>query len=310
MTFTFRPAVRSNVQLMIGLAGGTGSGKSYSALELASGLAGGKRFAAIDTENGRLLHYADFFQFDHAELKAPFTPMAYTEAILAADAQGYPVIVVDQFSHEHAGEGGLLDWHEDELERMAKGDYKKREACKMAAWIKPKMAHKAMLQKLLAVRAHLVICFRAEEKIEMVRKDGKLEIQPKVSPVGAEGWIPIAEKNLPYEMTASFLLKASNPGVPIPIKLQRQHRDLFDLTKPIGRSAGDALAKWAAGGAPKAEPSKALAVVLELMKRATTTVELEVAGASARELSGEEKTIAKEAYKTAHARLSNPATNP
>ena len=33
---------------------------------------------------------------------------------------------------------------------MAGDDWKKREACKMAAWIKPKMAHKQMVQRLLA----------------------------------------------------------------------------------------------------------------------------------------------------------------
>ena len=32
MTFEFRPAVRENVPLLIGLAGGTGSGKTFSAM--------------------------------------------------------------------------------------------------------------------------------------------------------------------------------------------------------------------------------------------------------------------------------------
>jgi hypothetical protein len=85
MTITFRPAVRENVPLLLGLAGGTGSGKTYSAMALAKGLAGGKRFAVIDTENGRAKHYADDFEFDAADLHAPFRPDAYAEAIEAAD---------------------------------------------------------------------------------------------------------------------------------------------------------------------------------------------------------------------------------
>jgi hypothetical protein len=41
---------------------------------------------------------------------------------------------------------------------------------------------------------------------------------------------------------------ASRPGVPIPIKLQSQHRPLFPLDKPITRETGRRLAEWARGG--------------------------------------------------------------
>lgn len=250
MSFSFRPALRENVGLLIGLVGASGSGKTYTAMELASGIAGGKPFAVIDTEAGRAKHYADLFKFDHGDLKPPFRPNTYAEAIAAADQAGYPVIVVDSTSHEHAGEGGLLDWHEEELTRMAGDDYRKRDTCNMAAWIKPKSAHKQMVQKLLQVRAHLILCFRAEEKVEMVKgDDGKWKIQPKASPVGLHGWVPVCEKSMPYELTASFLLTADAPGVPKPIKLQAQHRALFPLDKPITKESGKRIAEWAAGDA-------------------------------------------------------------
>ena len=245
--FTFRPAIRENVWLIIGLAGSSGSGKTYTAMRLASGIAGDKPFAVIDTEAGRAKHYADLFRFDHGDLTAPFRPAAYAEAIKAAEEAGYPVIVVDSMSHEHAGEGGLLDWHEEELDRMAGNDYRKRDACDMAAWIKPKMEHKRMVQKLLQVRAHLILCFRAEERIEMVREGGKMKIVPKASLTGLNGWIPVCEKSLPFELTCSFLLTPDHPGVPRPIKLQEQHRPFFDTTKPITEAAGKALAEWARG---------------------------------------------------------------
>lgn len=245
--YTFRPALRENVALLIGMIGGTGSGKTYSAMTLAAGMSGGKRFAVIDTENGRAKHYADAFQFDHCDIAPPFRPDAYVDAIVAADKAGYSVIVVDSMSHVWAGDGGVLDWQDDELTRMAGDDWKKREACKMAAWIKPKLAHKQMVQKLLQVKAHLILCFRAEEKVEIVREDGKTKIQPKQSLTGREGWIPICEKNLPFELTASFLLLASRPGVPNPIKLQEQHKELFPLGAPINAEAGRRVAEWAAG---------------------------------------------------------------
>lgn len=250
MAFTFRPAVRENVGLLIGLSGASGSGKTYTAMRLAKGIAGDKPFAVIDTEAGRANHYADQFRFDHGDLKPPFTPERYTEAIVAADQAGYAAILVDSASHEWAGEGGILDWQEAELDRMAGDDWKKREAVKMASWIKPKMAHKKMVQRLLQVRAHLILCFRAEPKIEMVRVNGKTEVREKQSLTGVNGWIPICEKNLPYELTVSLLLMADRPGVQIPIKLQEQHKALFPLDRVIDESSGQRLAEWAHGATP------------------------------------------------------------
>jgi hypothetical protein len=252
MPFTFRPAVRENVPLLVGLSGGTGSGKTYTAMRLAHGIAGDRPFAVIDTEASRAKHYADTFRFDHGDLMPPFTPDRYADAIAAADAAKYPVIVVDSTSHEWAGDGGILDAQEAELDRMAGTDWKKREACKMAAWIKPKMAHKHMVQRLLQIRAHLILCFRAEPKVEMVREGSKMVITEKKSLVGLNGWIPITEKNLPFELTASFLLMADHPGVPLPIKLQEQHKAIFPLDRPITEDAGVQLAAWAKGGATPA----------------------------------------------------------
>lgn len=291
MSVSFRPAVRANVGLLIGLAGASGSGKTYTAMRLARGIAGNAPFAVIDTEAGRATHYADAFRFDHADLAPPFRPERYAEAIVAADKAGYPVIVLDSMSHVWAGDGGVLDWQEEELTRMAGDDWKKREAVKMAAWIRPKVSHKHMVAKLLQVRAHLILCFRAEPKVEMVNEkkellarirgleevvadarpseaedtaetrrlidslraklggaDDKMKIVPKRSGTGLDGWMPICEKNLPYELTASFLLTADAPGVPKPIKLQEQHKALFPTDRAITEESGRRIAEWARGG--------------------------------------------------------------
>ena len=238
---TFQPMTRERIPLLIGLAGGTGSGKTFSALTLARGIAQGKPFAGIDTENGRMSHYADLFpECETAQITPPFRPAKYADAIEAADKAGYPVVVVDSASHEWYGDGGCLDWH-DELEG---GDPKK----KLTAWIEPKRDHKRMVTRLLQLRAHVILCFRAEPKVEAVRgENGRIEIKPKETLTGLDGWIPIAEKNLPYELTCSFLLMADRPGVPKPIKLQEQHRAMVPLGQPLDESVGAALAAWAAG---------------------------------------------------------------
>jgi len=243
MTFSFRPAVRSNVGLLIGLAGASGSGKTYTAMRLATGIAGDKRFAVIDTENGRASHYADQFAFDVAELREPFTPHSYAEAIAAADAAGYPVIVVDSASHEYAGSGGILDMQEEEFQRLGG-----RDSSKMLSWVKPKGEHKRMMQRLLQTKAHLILCFRAEAKIDIIKEGGQTKIIPKQSLVGIDGWIPLTEKTVPFELTISLLLTPNAPGIPKPIKIQEQHRALFPLDAPITEDSGRRIAEWAAGG--------------------------------------------------------------
>lgn len=250
MTIEFRPIKRQQIPLLIGVAGGTGSGKTFSALRLARGLAGGKPFAGIDTENGRMHHYdQDFPETQVGEIKAPFRPSKYADAIEAAERAGYPVIVVDSMSHEWYGDGGCLDWHDEIMGG--------RESKNLAAWIEPKKAHKKMVTRLLQLNAHVILCFRAEPKIEVVEKPGGgKEYIAKRSLTGLDGWIPIAEKNLPYELTCSFLLMADKPGVPQPIKLQEQHRPLVPLDRPLDETVGQALGEWAAGGVAPA-PTKA-----------------------------------------------------
>lgn len=241
MSIEFRPAKREAAPLLIGISGPSGGGKTYSALRLARGLANGEPFAMIDTENGRALHYADFFtEMRHAHLRAPFTPAAYTEAIKSADEQGFPVIVVDSMSHEWEGTGGVLKMQEAEFERLGN-----REAARMVSWIAPKTAHKGMVRELLQVKAHVILAMRAEDKIEMV--DGKPRAKETLTSI--LGWIPICERRLPFELTLSFLVTPDAPGVPKPIKLQEQHKPFVPTDAPLTEDVGRALAEWAGGGA-------------------------------------------------------------
>jgi hypothetical protein len=246
MSFTFRPAKRADVSLLIVLAGGTGSGKTESAMRLATGLSAGKPFAVIDTENGRALHKADDYTFEHTELDEPFTPERYAEAV--KDAAAFPVIVIDSGSHEYEGIGGVLDIQDDEFKRMGE-----REGARMSSWIVPKRRHKRFVQELLRTPAHVILCLRAEDKIEIVKQNGKTVVRPKESLIGAEGWIPICEKRLPFEATISLLLLQGNPGVPIPIKLEKRHKPFVNLEAPLDEQTGVALAAWAAGDASLSE---------------------------------------------------------
>ena len=274
--FSFAPAVRERVGLIIALAGPSGSGKTLSALKIARGLAGGddSKIALVDTEAGRGLHYApapgekagpDRFAFNYADMKPPFSPEAYTDAIKAADSAGFEVVVIDSGSHLWEGEGGVQDQHDAildaEVERARKNhngnwafdEDRTRDRLSVGAWKKPKAAHKRFVSRLLQTRAHIIICLRADEKMRMekVKDDRGREktviIQAKDMPP-AERWQPICEKRLPYEMTVSFVLTPDRPGFPVPIKLQEQHRHAVTLDRPLSEETGRLLAEWARGG--------------------------------------------------------------
>ncbi|HZH50296.1 MAG TPA: AAA family ATPase [Microvirga sp.] len=237
MTFTFAPAKRERVSLLIALAGASGSGKTYSALELATGMSPEGKIAFIDTEARRGLHYADRFTFMHSDMRPPFRPERFIEGIRAAEAAGAEVVIIDSFSHEYDGEGGIMDWADELAERGVKSP---------GNWKDPKLAHKKMMNALLQCRASLIFCLRADEKIEIVREGGRTQVRPL-------GWMPICEKRFMYEMTASFTLTPDRPGRPnfnLPHKLQDQHRGMFTEAEPISRKSGQLLAEWARGGSP------------------------------------------------------------
>lgn len=244
MTFHFAPAVREQVSLLIALAGASGSGKTMSALRLAKGMAPAGKIAFIDTEARRGLHYADQFQFMHADMRPPFRPQAFIEGIHAAEQAGAEVVIIDSFSHEHDGTGGIMEWAEQLEAEGTKSP---------GNWKVPKREHKRMMQAFLQCRASLIFCLRADEKIKIERRDGKTVVLPL-------GWMPICEKRFMYEMTASFTLTPDRPGVPhfdLPHKLQQQHRAMFPQSELISERAGQLLAEWARGGKPSPQTQPA-----------------------------------------------------
>lgn len=276
----FKPAVRSRVSLIIGVAGASGSGKTKTGLRIARGLAGGddSKIAVIATEAGRALHYApapgepvgpDRFGFQHHELRPPFTPEAYADAITAADRQGFEVVMVDSVSHEWEGEGGLQDIHDalvlvavEKARAAHSGQWsfdegKVAERASIGAWREPKSRNKRFVSRLLQCRAHLILCLRAEEKIriEQVEEQGQngrtykktIITQPKDLPPESR-WVPICEKRFLFELTLSMLLTPERPGFPIPIKLQGQHRHAVPLDQQISEETGRLLGDWSRGG--------------------------------------------------------------
>ena len=255
-TFTPKPAAREQVNLILGLVGPSSSGKTYTALELATGIQSvvGGEIDVIDTEHGRALFYADDFKFNHIQFDAPFASLDYLSAIQQSAKRGAKVIVVDSMSHEHESAGGMLDYQDQELRRMAGDDFGKQQRMAMLAWQKPKAARRKLLQGLTQIDAHLILCFRAKATSKPAKDaNGKNVVVPM-------GFMPIAGDEFVYESALSMLFQPNAGGVPtwnpelpgekIAVKIPKQFEWLKKETGPVSRRVGAKLAEWAVGSTP------------------------------------------------------------
>lgn len=194
----------------------------------------------LDTENGRGSMYADSpgiqialpDGYEISEMREPFSPSRYIEAVEAFESHGCKVLVIDSMTHEWEGYGGCSDIAEN---NKLKG---------MPNWSKAKMEHKRMMNRLLATDMHIIFCLRAREKIAIVKNSqGKEEFVPK-------GLQTIQEKNFTFEMTLSLLLDETTHR-PIVTKCPEPLMHLFAgeqalVTKPMGQK----LRAWTEAAAP------------------------------------------------------------
>lgn len=244
-TFTFRPAKREHTPLIIGLAGPTKSGKTYSAHRLAVGLANGGPIAKINAEGANGHQYDDIFPHVCADIFAPFRPERYTEALRDAYAIEPAVIIIDSGSHMHDGPGGMLSYHADELDRLAGQDAGKRDRMNFAAWVKPKAAENDFIYAMLEARCHVILCLRAKEKIKIVRGKPPVDL----------GWQPIVGERVAFETIFTLMLPPHSKGVPD--LASSDMREPFDSMIPEGKQLdeelGERLAGWAAGAVTEPE---------------------------------------------------------
>lgn len=307
------PAIRKAVPLLVGIAGPPGAGKTYSALELATGIKAhrGGPIVALDTERNRMLSYAppagiqadgvNHFDFMHVPFAPPFGSVDFLDAVMQQRVHKPSCIIIDSFSDEHEGDGGLLDYHDTELDRMAGEDYGKRQAMGQAAWIKPKQKRLEMMNGLFQIMTPLIFCFRAREKTKQVAND-----RGKMVPTNI-GWTPIAPPEIVHNMTLFALLPIKSDGVPMwkgntayedfSIKLPRQFQGLFPEGDRITRKMGHAMSVWALGdqklsdeeprttktrpAAPAEEPAANLA---DQNAGDALTAQLEMRGATAQDV--------------------------
>jgi hypothetical protein len=239
----FKPAVRAGVPLLLVFAGASGTGKTRSALRVALGIAGdmAKVFVA-DTENRRALFHVEAFDtpFMHAPMDPPFPPARFIGALQQAQEAGAAVLLIDSFSDEWEGEGGMLDMAGDG-ENAAK-------------WKMPKAEHKRFIREVRQSPLTVILCLRAEDKIAMVPNPQK----PGRTMVVHKGWTPVCEKRLTYDASVLLTMNPETPGavaLSLPNKIPDVLLGVFPDGALITEETGAILKRWASGEIVK-QPQK------------------------------------------------------
>lgn len=258
-------ATRAQVLMLIGLYGGTGSGKTVTAILWALGMVGPDGVVGIvDTEQKRSTLAADIVEkqlgpkhYGRAvrkpkivHLDAPFNPLRYVAAMELLLEAGCQAIVVDSMTHAWSGDGGYLDMKEETLYRMAGEDWKKRETCAMAAAARTKPhTHGRLFNAVTHMPVPTILCFRSVEKTRMGKDDrGKTTITKD------DYSTPVQESTLIYEMLISGEVTSKDgigghcsfrgPG------RKHTHPDILALlpkeNEQFTIAHGEALARWCA----------------------------------------------------------------
>lgn len=236
-----RKAQKSKSKLRVGLAGTSGSGKTYSALLLASGMTDWKKICIIDTENGSADLYDNLGGYNVITLKAPFSPERYIEAIKTAEDAGMEVIIIDSISHEWDGEGGCL-----QIQEQLGGRFQD--------WGKVTPRHHHFVQTILQSKCHVITTVRKKQDYAMVQENGRTKVEKK-------GLKEITKEGFEYELTLSFDLSQNHLAT-----TSKDRTSLF-MDRPdfkITSDTGKVLMDWAEKGI---EP--------EAKERKTETVEVE-----------------------------------
>lgn len=203
MAVQFKRAKRGNVRLRMAIEGPSGSGKTFTALAVATELAkvyGGPEgengvplFGVIDTERGSASLYSEGkpFEFEVLELES-YRPRAYIEAIEAARAAGFKVLVIDSITHEWQGKDGVLAWV-DQIKGDAKNQY--------TAWKQPSAEHQRFIDAMLTSQMHIIATMRS--KVEYVLVNGA----PKKAGMGA-----VQRDDMGYEFMVTLAMDADHRG--------------------------------------------------------------------------------------------------
>ena len=215
-----RKSSKKQAKIKLALAGCSGSGKTYSSLLLAYGMTNDwAKIAIIDTENGSADLYAHLGNYNVLNLKSPFTPEKYIQAIDVCEGAKMEVIIIDSLSHcwEH-----LLEIHSQ------------MQGNSFTNWGKITPRQTAFVQKILNCNSHVISTMRTKQDYVLNEKNGKF-VPEKV------GLKTIMRDGIDYEFTIVLDMDLKHFA-----KASKDRTNLF-MDKPefiITPNTGKAILDW------------------------------------------------------------------
>lgn len=225
----FRKAKRQNLKLKMILAGPSGAGKTYSALQLFKGFDGTDKWfdkvVVIDTEDSADI-YDRFGEYTVMDFKAPFDPRRLEKAIDLCIENKFEYIIIDSLTKFWDGNGGALDIHS-------------KFGGKFQDWAKVTPIWDSMLQKIVHCPAHLVATLRKKQDYAMDQQNGKT----KVEKVGMKS---IIRDGAEYEVSAALDLSMEHAAT-----VNKDRTGIFESVCPVILSPehGKMLKDWCEGKA-------------------------------------------------------------
>jgi hypothetical protein len=234
-------AAKSKVKLKIALQGTSGSGKTYSALQLAYGIVGNwDKIAVIDTENESSNYYANQGDFNVLSLQAPYTPQRYIEAIQACINEGMECVIIDSITHEWDGIGGVLEMHEKATRNSRSGN-------SFNAWASITPLHNSFVQFIVDAPVHIIGTLRTKSDYVLQDRGGK-QVPVKV------GMKAITRDGMEYEFGIGFEIDLNHTAT-----CSKDRTGIFVDSEPfvITPDTGRKLVEWANTGvdAPIKQPA-------------------------------------------------------
>lgn len=219
--------------LRLALDGPAGSGKTFSALEVASYFAGqyGQVPAYIDTERGSASKYAARFAFDVVELKPPYHPDRFIKGVQLAVDEGYKLLVIDSLSHAWNGPGGLLELVDSFARKYGGNSY--------AAWKDATPIQTRLIDTLTGAECHIIACMRAKMDYTQDKDERGRTVIQKV------GLAPVQREGAEYEFDVVGDIDVAHTLSVTKTRCEELTDQLFP--KP-GKKFADILWRWTQSG--------------------------------------------------------------
>ena len=230
-----------NVKLRIAVMGMSFTGKTYSSLLLARGIVGEQgKIAVIDCEGGQADIYKDVTPFKSMKMMPPYTPERFIEYIQAAESEGFDAVIVDTISHEWAGEGGLIEAHDE----IAKASSNRMSS--FSSWSEITPRHNALFNAILRSKIHVICTMRMKSATCIDVVDGR-NVPVKI------GLAPVQRDNCEYEFS---IILEMDPSHTATVKKDRTGDGINHVLGDTGTifkpsvQTGKELRNWLDGLAP------------------------------------------------------------